>query len=121
MTEHTPPEMTQQLRIRQLVEKLHQYDYVVTSAMHILITCQSYGIPCALVSFEGYEDNVHGTGVKYSDYSLGADLGAINPQVVPLNLNALDLQYLVCDVRVSEAKLDEVEAAAKAAIAYFIK
>ena len=34
---------------------------MITSAMHVMIACQSYGIPCGLVTFEGHEDHVHGT------------------------------------------------------------
>src|SRR3712207_620639 len=103
--------------IRKLVTELAQYDQVVTSAMHILITCQSYGIPCALVVFEGYLDAVAGNGMKYTDYSLGVGLDAITPSPVPLDLRATDLQSLVMDLTISEAKKDEVEDALRRAVA----
>ena len=103
--------------IRVLLEELNKYDVVVTSAMHIYISCQSYGIPCALVTFEGFEDAVHGNGIKYSDYSMGVGLPAINPAVVGLNLGAINLDDLVNDLKVSEEKKDEVEAAVRKALA----
>jgi hypothetical protein len=102
--------------IRLLLEELNKYDVVVTSAMHIYISCQSYGIPCALVTFEGFEDAVHGNGIKYSDYSMGVGLPAINPSVVGLNLGAINLDDIVNDLSVSEEKKDEVEAAVRQAL-----
>ena len=95
--------------IRALLETLITYDSVVTSAMHIFIACQSYGIPCALITFAGFEDAVHGTGIKYRDYSMGVDLPAINPAVVELNLAAVNFDDLTTDYKISDTKLDEVE------------
>jgi hypothetical protein len=103
--------------IRELVTRLAQYDQVVTSAMHILITCQSYGIPCALVVFEGYLDAVAGNGMKYTDYALGVGFDPITPSPVPLDLRSTDLQSLVMDLTISETKKDEVEDALRRAVA----
>jgi hypothetical protein len=97
--------------ITDLLVKLNQYDSVVTSAMHIYITCQSYGIPCALVTFEGFEHKVHGTGMKYRDYSLGAGLAEVNPVAIGHDLKKIDLDNIITDYKVSEAKMNEVEAA----------
>lgn len=94
--------------IVEFVGKLAQYDAVVTSAMHVMITCQSYGIPCGLVTFEGLEENVHGSGIKYGDYAQGAGVEVMNPQVVPLDLRKVNLDNLIRDIKVSEAKKDEV-------------
>ena len=101
------------------VRALMDYDQVVTSAMHVMITCQSYGIPCALVSFVGAEENVHGTGIKYEDYALGAGVEVMNPTVVPLNLRTFDFQPLVKTIRVSEEKKAEVREATRAALSRF--
>ncbi len=99
------------------VGKLAQYDAVVTSAMHVMITCQSYGIPCGLVTFEGYEENVHGSGIKYGDYAQGAGVEVMNPQVAPLDLRKVNLDNLIRDIKVSEAKKDEVIEHIKLALA----
>jgi Polysaccharide pyruvyl transferase len=107
--------------IRELVTKLAQYDQVVTSAMHIMITCQSYGIPCALIVFEGYLDAVAGNGMKYTDYALGVGLDPITPAPVPLDLRSTDLQSLVMDLTISETKKDEVEDALRRAVAAVTK
>ena len=103
--------------IRRFVTELATYDQVVTSAMHVLITCQSYGIPCALIVFEGYLDAVAGNGMKYTDYALGAGFDPITPTPVPLDLRSTDLQSLVMDLAISETKKDEVEDALRRAVA----
>ena len=103
--------------MRQFVNTLAQYDRVVTSAMHVLIACQSYGIPCGLVVFEGALDAVHGNGMKYTDYSLGVGLDPLNPAAVPLDLRTADLESLIKDDKISEAKKDEVEDALRRAVA----
>jgi len=104
--------------IKVLVETLNIYDRVVTSAMHIFITCQSYGIPCALVTFEGFEDSVHGNGIKYGDYAQGVGLDSISPIAVSLHFQKVDFENLTTDHKVSDAKLDEVEAAIVKGLSY---
>lgn len=105
--------------IESFVKALLAYDQVVTSAMHVMITCQSYGIPCALVSFEGAEDNVHGTGIKYEDYALGAGVEVMNPTIVPADLRRFDYQSLVRSIQVSESKKAEVREATREALSRF--
>ena len=104
--------------IKVLVETLNKYDRVVTSAMHIFITCQSYGIPCALITFEGFEDSVHGNGIKYGDYAQGVGLEAISPVPVGLDLAKIDFDNITTDHKISEAKLDEVAKAVKDGLSY---
>ena len=95
------------------ITKLNEYDSVVTSAMHVLITCQSYGIPCALVVFKGFEEYVHGDGIKYLDYALGAGVKAISPTPINPNLEWSEIQPLIETIQVSDSKIAEVEAAIK--------
>jgi len=101
------------------IKKLHQYESVVTSAMHVMITCQSYGIPCALVVFKGFEEYVHGSGIKYSDYSLGAGLPEINPVVINPKFDMNEIRPLIQIIKVSEGKIDEVESAIKLGLSRF--
>lgn len=105
--------------IKALVEQLNTYERVVTSAMHIFITCQSYGIPCALITFEGFEDSVHGNGIKYGDYAQGVGLDSINPVAVGLNLGRVDFDNITTDHKISDQKLDEVAMAIKTGLSYF--
>ena len=95
------------------IKKLNEYDSVVTSAMHVLITCQSYGIPCALVVFKGFEEYVHGDGIKYIDYALGADVKAISPTPINPKLDWREISSLIETITVSDSKIAEVEAAIK--------
>ena len=99
------------------IEKLHEYDSVVTSAMHVMITCQSYGIPCALVVFNGFEDYVHGDGIKYADYALGAGVKELNPAPIDPKISWTEIKPITHEIRISEAKIFEVEAAIKEGIA----
>lgn len=95
------------------IKKLHEYDSVVTSAMHVLITCQSYGIPCALVVFKGFEDYVHGDGIKYIDYALGADVQVISPTPIDPKLNMGEIEPITYRIKVPELKISEVEMSIK--------
>jgi len=95
------------------IKKLNEYDSVVTSAMHVLITCHSYGIPCALVVFKGFEEYVHGDGIKYLDYALGAGVKAISPTPVNPKLDWKEIKPLLETIQVSDSKIAEVEAAIK--------
>jgi len=101
------------------IKKLHEYESIVTSAMHVMITCQSYGIPCALVVFKGFEEYVHGSGIKYSDYSLGAGLPEINPAVINPKFDMNEITPLIQTLKVSEGKIDEVESAIKLGLSRF--
>jgi len=95
------------------IKKLNEYDSVVTSAMHVLITCHSYGIPCALVVFKGFEEYVHGDGIKYLDYALGAGVKATSPTPVNPKLDWKEIKPLLETIQVSDSKIAEVEAAIK--------
>lgn len=112
--------MSDPAAITAFVAELNRYDRVVTSAMHVYITCQSYGIPVSLVTFAGFESMVHGTGIKYSDYSLGAGLDPVSPHVVPLDLREYSFASIERDDRVSEAKKNEVEEALRAAVTMLV-
>jgi len=98
------------------IKKLNEYDSVVTSAMHVLITCQSYGIPCALVVFKGFEEYVHGDGIKYIDYALGAGVKAISPTPINPKLDWEEIKPLLETIRVSDSKITEVEESIKEAL-----
>ena len=88
---------------------LNQYEAVITSAMHIYIVCQSYGIPVALVTFEGFEGAVHGDGSKYLDYAEGVGVMAQAPIPLPLDLRNIDFQHTLTQEHITEDKLNEVE------------
>lgn len=104
--------------IQELVIALNGYDAVVTSAMHVMIACHSYGIPCALITFEGLEGAVHGSGIKYGDYSRGVGLSSVyEPVPVGLDLRRHRFDNLLSLERISEEKLDEIEQAVRLGVA----
>ena len=84
--------------------------------MHVMITCHSYGIPCALVVFDGFEDYVHGDGIKYSDYALGAGVAELNPVSISPKIDEAEIKKITHEIKISERKISEVEAAIKAGI-----
>jgi Polysaccharide pyruvyl transferase len=103
--------------IRRFVTELNQYDAVVTSAMHVMIICHSYGIPCCLITFEGFESSVHGTGIKYRDYALGVGLESVHePAVMPSDLRRVNLEAMISKEQISAPKLAEIEQAVAAGI-----
>jgi hypothetical protein len=107
--------------IRAFVTELNEYDAVVTSAMHVMIICHSYGIPCALITFEGFESAVHGSGIKYKDYALGADLDAVyEPIPVSTDLRRISFESMVSKEKISDRKLDEIEQAIASGIATYL-
>ena len=97
--------------ITTFIETLIKYESVVTSAMHVMITCQSYGIPCALVVFKGFEEYVHGDGIKHIDYALGANVKVITPTPINPKLDWREIEPLMEEIKVPELKISEVEMA----------
>jgi hypothetical protein len=106
-------------QIEELFISLNRFDAIITSAMHVYITCQSYGIPVALISFKGFESAVHGNGIKYIDYAEGAGVKPRAPQTVPLNLRQIDFDNFINEEKVSSEKMDEVEMSLMEGIATF--
>jgi hypothetical protein len=106
--------------IEVFLRHLVQYDAVLTSAMHVMAACHSYGVPCGLITFAEFEDRVHGNGIKYEDYARGAGVEVVNPQVVGLDLRRWDLVGPIRDIRVGEAVKDEVEAHMRVAVAHVL-
>jgi hypothetical protein len=87
-----------------------------------MIICHTYGIPCSLIGFRGFEASVHGTGMKYRDYSLGIGLDSVwEPELVPLNVSQLDWAARLRTEKIAEAKLDEIEAAVAAGVAVYLE
>ncbi len=95
--------------VRRFLSQLIKYDEVITSALHVLIACQSYGIPCSLITFEGLENSVSGTGLKYADYSLGVGLKEIVPMVVERDLRRIPLDDIRKTQKITDSKKDEIE------------
>lgn len=108
-------------QIGHFLATLNRYDAVVTSAMHVMIACHSYGIPCTLVGFLGLEAAVHGTGIKYGDYTRGVGLDPVHePQIVGLDLRTVPWESMLTVERIPDAKLDEVEAAVRAGVSTYL-
>lgn len=105
--------------IREFIDELHRYQAVITSAMHVYITCHAYGIPVALVSFEGHEGAVHGDHIKYHDYAAGAGVPERSPEVIGADLRNMDLHNLIHHEQISGSAMDEVASALGDAIAAF--
>lgn len=81
--------------IENFISRLHEYDYVISSAMHGYIVCQAYKIPVALVTFMGLENAVHGDGTKYRDYFMGVGLEPKLPHIISRNLRRVDFNEII--------------------------
>ncbi|MFD1482616.1 polysaccharide pyruvyl transferase family protein [Paracoccus nototheniae] len=103
--------------IEAFIARLVGYDAVLTSAMHVYITCHAYGIPVALLTFEGFEDAVAGDQMKYRDYAAGVGLPERMPLPVSHDLRDRTLADLVEHDRISEAVMDDVQTALTDAVA----
>lgn len=113
--------MSNPAAVESFVEQLNSYDAVVTSAMHVMIACHAYGIPCALITFEGFESLVHGTGIKYEDYALGMGLSNVyEPVAVPPDLRRASIDSMLAKEQISEEKLDEIEHAVATAVTTYL-
>jgi hypothetical protein len=124
LPEHTDElsvQVSTPVAMRDFLERLLRYDLVVTSALHVLIACQSYGVPCALVTFEEFEDVVHGSGVKYADYALGVGVPPVGPTPVPLDLRRSPLLGLASCELVGEEKKDEIVEALQGGLALLLQ
>ena len=120
--DETSVQMSHPGDIEALVRSLNLYDRVVTSAMHVMIACHSYGIPVALIGFEGLEGAVHGTGVKYGDYCRGVGLGSVyEPQRVGFDLRTVDLDSITSQERISESVLDDIEQAVRSGVTAYLE
>ena len=95
--------------VKKFLSELIKYDEIITSALHVMIACQSYGIPCSLITFEGLENSISGTGLKYADYSLGVGLNELVPVVVERDLHRMPLEKIRQTELISDSKKDEIE------------
>jgi len=55
------------------------------------------------------EESISGTGLKYSDYSLGVGLNELNPIIVKRDLTNIALEKTRQTRKIDEAVKDEVE------------
>lgn len=94
-------------------------EYVITSALHCFIVCQSLGIPCGLVTFAGAETAVYGDGTKYLDYLEGTGQRGRLPDVLPTDLRSINLSSVVSLERIADGQLDDVERELSGAAHFF--
>jgi hypothetical protein len=66
--------------------------------------------------FKGFEEYVHGDGIKYSDYALGAGVKELNPVSIDPKIKESEIRPITHEIRISERKIFEVEAAIKEGI-----
>ncbi len=71
--------------IELLIEQLHGFQKIVTTAMHIFIVCFAYGIPVSLVRPANFKAIVPGDGFKYLDMSSVITGGSFAPEPISLS------------------------------------
>lgn len=95
-------------KIENFIDTLHQYRAVITSAMHCYILCQAYGIPVVLVTFEDLKNAVHGDGMKYQDYMLGAGVPVKEVEVISSDLHNLSVENIISNDKISREKMESL-------------
>ena len=75
--------------LEQFVREMLRSEIVVTSAMHCMIICISYGVPCVLFRPKVDQAPVPGDGMKYRDALAGVGLPEISPAIIDLTGNLL--------------------------------
>ena len=63
--------------------------------------------------FKGFEQYVHGDGIKYLDYALGAGVKALSPTPINPKLDWSEIEPITQNIKVSGEKIAQVEAAIK--------
>ena len=101
-------------KIEGLINCLKNYDYVVTSAMHIMIICHTYGIPVKLIKFDW--PRVKGDGIKYIDYCEGAEVEVVEPQDSSIDIRKLIDEKNVRKIKVKDVVIDRINTALNIAI-----
>jgi hypothetical protein len=86
--------------IENFIRQLLRCQAVVTSSLHVLILCVSYGIPCRLIDLDSFGAHVHGDGVKYRDFYDGVALTWRPPAVLHGPLTPSFIDSVVYDDRI---------------------
>ena len=71
--------MSRREDIEAFLRPLAGYDAVITSAMHVMAACQSYGSPAGWSPSRSFEDRVHGNGTQVRGLRPGAGVEVVNP------------------------------------------
>lgn len=102
--------------IRSLIADLVGYDGVVTSSLAVMALCQSFGIPCAPISFG---EASPAQSFAYEDHALGLDLPVLYPTQVDPDLRTTNFDDLLTTVTISASVLDGIEDAVSDAVATY--
>jgi len=100
-----------ELDLVDLIMRLRSYKYVVTSALHILIACQSFGIPCAVVRFSGDKGKVRRDEMKFLDYADGVGVRQVIPQFVSSALPQSHIASMVTNEQIPDSSVERVHEA----------
>ncbi|MCZ4500692.1 MAG: hypothetical protein JWQ74_3247 [Marmoricola sp.] len=99
--------------VEQLLRSLASYDGVVTSDPGVLALCDSYGVPCAAVTFTERSD----LGFVFRDYALGVGLAPTAPLPVKPDLGLVRWDDVLVARTVDPDVLDAVQATLRQGIA----
>ncbi|GAA2986464.1 hypothetical protein JOD63_002272 [Microbacterium terrae] len=98
------------------INALAGYDGVVTSSVGVMVICQSYGIPAALVAVTG-SSRAKRVSMEFRDHLQGADLEHDwRLHETTVDLSAVEWRTRLVAERVASAKLDEIDTNVRIAI-----
>lgn len=99
--------------LRSFVGNLAEYDGVLTTSLAVMTVCQSFGLPCAPITF-GEPSPVQ--AFAYEDHALGLGLPVVLPTRVDTDLGATNFDDLVATVTVDPGIVDDIEDALHTAV-----
>lgn len=107
------------VEIENFIDEIHQFDGVISTALHGFIVSQAYGIKCALATFEGAESAVHGDGMKYEDYFLGVGMKPHKIVVLPRDMRNENLEDYLITESPAQCTVDNIEHTLRKELAAF--
>ena len=88
--------------IEKFIDTLYSLKAILTTSLHVNIICQTYKIPCRLISIKNEIKTVHGDGVKYRDFYEGAGLKFLNHVKQPEIINKNFVESIVSNEFISD-------------------
>lgn len=95
--------------IEEFIRLLNRYNGIITTSLHILIVCHSYGVPCRLINFDFSQFKIHGDGIKYKDYYSGVNLKI--PEILNFKkkISTLDIEAILCNEKIKTEQVNNLQ------------
>jgi hypothetical protein len=100
--------MSSMHEIENFISLLNKYNGIITTSLHIAITCHSYGIPCRLINFDFSQFKVSGDGIKYKDYYSGVNIKFPQIPNFKRKISILDIESILLNEKIKTEHIDNL-------------